>query len=600
VQLAEALFGNPRNDAGGTLFFEFTVNQRIMHLVSRLGYICGLRWQELGIGVSSPQAIRLLSAKPDTDGEHWQIKAMWHADAWYTIAYGQDPTPYRNNPLVTPPARPPYPWRPGVATWGATDALFPNQNSFEFDVDTSSYPAQLTISGALPVNIQPNDGSAPLVPLQASTANTGGSIRPGTYLLAFSVNDNKGPVSNFITAVVPVGTNTNTITVAGIQWQSGAASSIQPYVGTSSMNMHTAASASYTGSSPDGNGNPTEYIFTAISPDGLGLPDINFNQFLVEEWGLVHSGVLGDTVASIDVTGKVLTFSGGWTTNQWAGYVLSLQYRPGVTTQPALNMVVTSNTADALTMPAAGFLAGDVVVLRFKAGHITSNTIGDDNMQNSYYPGGMDINDEIGNLIFILAGTGAGQPPKTVASNTHTVLTITGTWDVTPDATSIFLILDPGLAYSYDTKGVTGDGTISLSTIVSTAANTVKEQALLVSVSTADSGGSTSPWQYQPKREIYIPPQSIVAPPPTVQISASTTLTPNAQNVEADATAGGITVTLPPFLGWIGQDISITKSDATANVVTWQTSSGDTVIGVGTSGTLTAQGQGATITATQA
>jgi hypothetical protein len=417
---------------------------------------------------------------------------MWHADAWYTIAYGQDPTPYKNNPLLTPPARPPYPWRPGVATWGATDALFPNQNSFEFDVDTSSYPAQLTISGALPVNIQPNDGSAPLVPLQASTANTGGNILPGTYLLAFSVNGNKGPVSNFITAVVPAGTNTNTITVTGIQWQSGAASSIQPYVGTSSMNMRTAAGASYTGSSPDGDGNPTEYIFTAISPDGLGLPDINFNQFLVEEWGLVHSGVLGDTVISVDGTGKLLTFLGGWTTNQWAGYILSLQYRPGVTTQPALNMAVMSSTVDTLMMPATGFLAGDVVVLRFKAGHITSNTIGDDNMENSYYPTGMGIDDEIGNLVFILAGTGARQPPKTVASNTHTVLTITGTWDVTPDATSIFLILAPAVAYSYYTHAQQSDGTVSLSVISQTPAITANQQALLVSVSTADAGGNTA------------------------------------------------------------------------------------------------------------
>jgi hypothetical protein len=364
------------------------------------------------------------------------------------------------------------------------------------------------------------------------------------------------------------------------------------------MNMHTAASASYTGSGPDGNGNPTEYVFTAISADGLGLPDINFNQFLVEEWGLVHSGVLGDTVASIDVTGKILTFSGGWTTNQWAGYVLSLQYRPGVTTQPALNMVVTSNTADALTMPATGFLAGDVVVLRFKAGHITSNTIGDDNMQNSYYPGGMDINDEIGNLIFILAGTGVGQSPKTVASNTHTVLTITGTWDVTPDATSVFLILSPAVVYSYYTNAQRGDGTIALSLIAQTRAITASQQALLVSVSTADAGGNTGPWQYQAVREVWIPPQPRTAIL-VITASADITLTAAAQTVECDATAGAFIVTLPPFADWLGLDITIAKVDATANMITWQTaSSADTVLGVGLTGVISAQGQSVTITAT--
>jgi hypothetical protein len=89
-------------------------------------------------------------------------------------------------------------------------------------------------------------------------------------------------------------------------------------------------------------------------------------------------------------------------------------------------------------------------------------------------------------------------------------------------------------------------------------------------------------------------------PPVVTYVTTSTTLAPEPQTCEADATSGALTVTLPPFSQWLGDDITVVKADTTANVVTWQTSSGDSVVGVGSSGTLTAAGQAITITATQA
>lgn len=531
VQLAEALYGNPRNDAGGTWFFEFTVNQRVLSLASRLGYICGLVWQPLGIGVSAPQAIRMLSLTPDTDGEHWKIKAMWHEDEWYTYTYGQNPTPFQMNPLLTPPQRPPYPWRPGVPTWGSGDALFPNQNSFQFGVDVDLFPALINIAGVLPVNIQPST-VPPRVPLQASSANTGGTIPPGSYQIIFSTNGTAGPVSNPITVVVPAGTNTNTITVQGIQWQGGAAPSIQPYIGNSSMSMRACASSSYTGSSPDGSGNPTIYKFAAITPDGLGLPDVNCAEFLVEETRLAHGGSFGDSITTVTGSGLVLHFPEvTWTVNQWQNCVLSLYYRPGAPNQPALNLVVSSSGVNSLTMAATGFQAGDVVVMRYNASSITSDTIGCVNAINWYEPSGMTVNGEIGNLVFVIAGTGARQAPKAVISNTSTVLTINGTWDITPDSTSIFIVLAPTIAYSYTTtpfRNASTAGTVTA--VAATPAITTWEQTLLVSVSTADANGNTGPWQYQAMREIYVPPQSTTAAPGYYVITGAGPITPDFNN----------------------------------------------------------------------
>ena len=539
TQLAEALFGNPRNDAGGTLYFEFTLNHRVLHLASRLGYICSLRWQELGIGTSIYQPIRLLSLKPDTDGEHWQIKAAWHDDAWYTYAYGQNPAPFQRNPLLMPPARLPYPWRPGVAVWGSGDALWPSKQGFSIGADASAFPAQLVIGGALPVNSQPSTNS-PLVPLQATTATTGGTIAPGTYVIAFSTNGVIGPASNSVVASVPVGTSTNTITVSGIRWLSGAAPSIQPFIGTSSLNMRACAGASYSGSSPDSDGNPTTYTFTAFTVDGLGLPDVTASSVEVVTYAIAHPGIWLDTITAVDGTGKILTLQNGgaWTVNGWAGRILTLYYRPGVVIQPGLNMAVSSNAEGTLTMPSTGFLVGDTVVLRYKVTGSTSSTISDSGMTSFAYvsPGrdsrfnqsrggvgrsgaGLTSNGEIGNLVYIIAGTGAGSAPKTIASNTAAQITITETWDVMPDSTSIFVILSPTAVYKYQGKPYSNDGTQASGAIASiTQAAQAQSQILLISAALVDVNGNAMPIQYQPFREIFVPDQTAVL---TCQVARS-------------------------------------------------------------------------------
>ena len=591
AQLAEALYGNPRNDAGGTTYFEFRTNHRVLHLASRLGYICGLSWQGDYGSPTAPQPIRLLSIKPDMDGEHWDIKAAWHNDEWYTYAYGQNPAPFQNNPLQSP-TRPPFPWRPGIPTWSSSDALFPSLDSFNLTVNLTAYPAQVAISGNVPPNTQQKT-KPPLVPLQATVASTGGTLVSGTYCIQFSTNGQNGPVSNIVTAVIPSGVTAGSITVSGIRWQSGAAPSIQPFIGTSSMNMRE--TTSYTGSSPDGDGNPTVFTFTAFPVDGLGLPDVNLAEFLVEEIPLIHGGVWGDTIAS--VAGNVLTFlDGAWGSNQWAGYILSLDFRAGVDVIPGLSILVSSSTPNTLTMAAAGFLAGDVVVLRAQAAIITANSIGDPNFINSNNDGtGFDVDAEVGNQVMIIAGTGAGQSPKSIASNTSTVLTINGTWDEMPDSTSVYIVIAQTVLYSYTTGTFVGTGaTLPIATVT---ALTTQSLQLLIRVSTCDASGKSAPSRYQPFREVFIPPFAA----PTIYVNSSQALPVGPLNVVAYASGGPITLTLAPFLQWVSQTVSIVKEDSSSNAVAWQTNSAaDTVYGYGTTGSLTTQGAVVEITATSA
>lgn len=49
----------------------------------------------------------------------------------------------------------------------------------------------------------------------------------------------------------------------------------------------------------------------------------------------------------------------------------------------------------------------------------------------------------IGKIVLITAGTGAGQAPRSITTNSATVVTVSSAWDVTPDSTSLFTIVAP-------------------------------------------------------------------------------------------------------------------------------------------------------------
>lgn len=51
------------------------------------------------------------------------------------------------------------------------------------------------------------------------------------------------------------------------------------------------------------------------------------------------------------------------------------------------------------------------------------------------------VNAYVAKLARIVAGTGAGTSPRTIASNTSAQLTVSSAWEVTPDATSVFRIV---------------------------------------------------------------------------------------------------------------------------------------------------------------
>lgn len=453
------------------------------------------------------QPFRLLSAQPATDGESFVIRGAWHNDDWYTDAYGQNPAPFYRNPFLNPPARPPYPWQPNGQAFDSNDALYPDLYSFQLAPSYTSNAdgtsaLSLQVTGKPPANVLSATTWPPQVPLQATTANTGGFILPGTYLIAICSIDadlRYSAPSHFVAAVVPAGTSANTITISDITFDSGAVK-YAVFAGPSALNMHLAQAIDLVSGS--------SVTLTALNPAGYGMPDLNFQKFLVRAKLIRHGGVWGAAATAVG-TDTITVAGAGWTTNQWAGHVVSLYGSIAGGQQFPKNMTVASNTTDTLTLsqdPTGAVLVGDAIVMRAKSASITANTIGDSLFVNSLSPSGLTADAERGNLIYVIAGTGAGQPPVTIESNTTTVLTINGKWTVTPDATSIWIITEPTWTYESGTAIKVSDqpGYALVGIVATIPADNYNGKSIFVQVITSDANGLISPPTYAPFRELYI------------------------------------------------------------------------------------------------
>ncbi len=142
--------------------------------------------------------------------------------------------------------------------------------------------------------------------------------------------------------------------------------------------------------------------------------------------------------ASSATASTLVDVSRAWTINQWSNTLVKIVSGTGV----GQYRVVTSNTATTLTINANWTVTPDATsvyeVGSFSAGiasagaatTITNGTSGAatwaTNMWATYQ-------------VRIVSGTGAGQV-RTIASNTGSILTVSASWTVNPDATSYFVI----------------------------------------------------------------------------------------------------------------------------------------------------------------
>ena len=526
VYLAERQYGNEANDPRGTRVFTFGTTIQVEHL--RLGNLVYFSWQPLGI---VRQLFRVIKIQPATNFTTCKITIQWHNDVWYTDEYGQQPQSFYSNAGIVAPNRAPLPWQafgeqPNVPSANVFPAISTTEWNFQLaeldGVDASGSPyIQLQIAGDPPIDNPQSLTAPPRVPVQATTASTGGSIPGGITLLmqlcAFDVNGNYCGPSGFITATIPAGTNTNTVTISGLGWQTGTAG----YDLMAGLDHYSITSQSKV--TPGLGFMPSSITLTSL-PNVLayGPPDLAAGTRYVQAKRVLHAGIIGEAVVSTSNTSGVfkVTIGGppsGTFTNSLAGYRLWLVARQSLAggNLPIVELAISSASGSStlgVTLivdrdPTALLFAGDVVVVSAQANVASATTIGDTNFVSTYAPLGVDATDA-NYGIRIVEGKGRYQTRRittvTGGGGGLWIYTVDHPWTVVPDSTSSFIVEELGWPFTLPTSPFSAS-TYTNSNMATIPVGNVANMAILVQVLIGDPSGTifSSNWR-SPYRIIWL------------------------------------------------------------------------------------------------
>ncbi len=502
---AEQYRGNWRGDSGGSLLFSFPVSMRAIHL--RLGDICMLNWQPLGI---SNQLVRLVKIKPDNNFETATVDVQWHNDNWYLDAYGQKGRIGFGTHPRDKEIRPAWSWLPFAEQPIVGDSIFDRSDwgfhvSRHIAVNGGDAEIRLGVTGRQIVNVMPAIPGPPSVPLQGTTAGSGGTISgPRTYNFAIAAKDADGKLSslsNVVNVAVPSG-STNRVTIPDLHWNSGTAG----YVVFGGFDPNRLCRQA------EGSGTPTSITINSLDTATWGAPDGEFDKFRFKTKRVMHSGLWGAEVQ--ELTSNTIRFAApdpGFTTNQWVGYDITWLGRknnPG--NLPIANFRVVSNNSDTITISSAvgdltllGIEVGDTFVMRPRPTYGSDGNgpyVEDMNWKNCFYPDGL-VSDETGYLLHIFGGVGRGQVLK-VKSNTATRHYCDFPFAL--NNTTRYLIAETSWQVVVESSSVNNDDPFS-TIFAELDVNAYRNQALLVQAFTLDGGNNESIEASSPIREMFIP-----------------------------------------------------------------------------------------------
>lgn len=511
---AKQLRGNWRQDTGGTVLLEFQASFRAVHL--SIGDLVVVNWELLGI---EDQLFRVQRISPDTNFETAKLTVAWHIDDWYTDGWGQSGVPASALRYRDRLRRPAFPWHPFFEAPASGDPLV-DPTEYNFGISQSygrgagaEVLPLVNIFGKSIVNVVSATVAPPVVPIQGTTASTGGSLVGGrSYYVGIVSVDADGKLSSLspiVTTYVPTGTSTNTVTIPNLSWPDGA----------TGWKVFAGLNPSYISFHDEGTGTPSSITVDAINAANYGPPDTEFDKFRFRIKRLLHGGSFGTNVTALTSTTLTLSVPGsGFTSNQWAGYDVTWFGREDTSALPVATFRIASNTSDTLTLASGspnpvtlGVEVGDVMVMRFKptfGEDAGGKYIEDANWENVFYPDGMVADSEIGFVIRVFAGTGRGQT-AVIKSNTATRYYADLAVDL--DSTSRFVVEEPNWQIVSDSERINNDS-VDKDFSVSIPVPNYLGKSLLVQALTLDGGENESIEALSPIREIYIFGQTGISP----------------------------------------------------------------------------------------
>src|ERR1017187_2038136 len=381
------------------------------------------------------------------------------------------------------------------------------------------------------------------------TGTTGGYSTPGSITLislgdpghdcstgTFSASGGHGSGASFTITALNALTSTGSIAVT-IEWGPGDSGG-DIYVASSSISAPELATLISKGQGLAQNqfhwqqtlspGQTTATI-TSFDASTSGGPDTLFHHFAVSWQQVAHTGPWAEQVQVVTGTvgaspGKVTIAGPGMTTNQWAGYTLTLlaHYDSALPVE-ILNMPIASSTASTgggnptftLTigqnsvsgqLPSlTGHISiGDLVGVLFKP-TFTANSFTDANIANGYYPTG-DTGIEKGHLAVMMTGVNAGdvQTVSSVSGVNNITVNISGKWQVTPATGDVVMICLPAAVPEWKGRALSTPNRTGGSAVIATPnIQNLLSTVWMFTVRTEDSANNTAPDFCHPKRVMY-------------------------------------------------------------------------------------------------
>lgn len=496
--IAERLYGNSRNDSGGTQVFEFVSDTRANHL--RVGDIVRVKCAPW---ITSFVQARVETIRYTTNMEEATIRARYHKDAWYVDSFGQAQGEKAASSDATNDA-PPQPWQPDEETPITGNALHAaSDKGFSLVVDYSGTDADgnvipvAIVTGKAPVT---RTGLlSPVVARAMSIATSGGSLvgSQKQYWAAIVATDSAGNLSSpslFASAVITTSGTTHRLTLSIINWPGGA----------TGYRVYASDDPAYLTLAATGSGTPSTINIDAIAVSASALPDPKADRLQIIPRTVAHSGVWA--AAANDVLANKIEITGAsWTTDEWVGRVVTLLHKDSGAAIPIADFTVTANDSNQLTVspnPVGVVEVGDVVTMR-AACSIAAQTITDTKWINALSGGsGLTVNEERGRSLFIFAGTGAGYE-YLIESNTTTAITIVGDWKITPDATSRYVVFDSEVGSAVE-QDVSDNAEVGKQVAVRLELKNYAGRVLMLTGHILTSDGKRSIATLAPRREVYI------------------------------------------------------------------------------------------------
>jgi hypothetical protein len=561
----------------------FQFKTTVLALGTQVGDIVSLTHSALPYGGYAEGRVSRWAFNPDFSID---IQASSTTDDIYDLVVGPKPVD------VMPPPPPPellasptgLAWMPNEIGPSAGDPVYqPWERTFdlwqEYEITTDgTWQPTVWVKGQMTVN-QFSGSTQPRI-LEIELASGGTLNGPMTVYAAVTQSDTNGaPVipSNLTAIWIAQGLTNQQVNLTVAASPDSTLASYDVYAGNDRRDL--AWQFGGTGAPPS-----TISIPGPIHDWTTGLPEGAAYGVKIQAKHVWHAGIAGLLVNGVTAPNQILCYDFMNSTDPWVGQIAFVCSNVDGDV-PLWNFKITAFDPSTGTLTVSpdcvdpsdatkSVQVGDVLIVYSTPTAATATTISnalwDNSVNRQQFPGsaGMNPGEEVGRIVRILRGTGAGQW-RFVTANDQFKHTISPPWQTIPDATSLYIVEAADWADQSQTSQINAATQGVIAELHMDVPN-LPNEVVLVGGFLLDVEGRQTDDGFACYRMIYIFGQ-----PPTVRVCG-----PNPgpydvlvtdQTIRSDTSVNDVTLTLPPLNVYQGRGLLVLNQGATFSTIIYTT-----------------------------